>query len=70
MHSHAKLLKALRGQGYSFKRRATRTEIYKKKGSVDRITLSINKTHDPNYCMMILRKAGMSDAEVEAFLAN
>ena len=70
MHSHKKLLDAVRSLGYEFKRRTKRVDIYRQRGTGKRISLSIRKLHSPEYCMTILRQAGMDQADVEAFLGN
>ena len=70
MYPRKKLLDAVRGLDYEFKRRANRVEIYRQNGTGKLISLSVRKQHSPEYCRMILRGAGLDEAGIEAFLGN
>jgi len=62
------LLNRLRALGFSFKRQTERVAIYKQKGKTRRVTVSKRNAHDANYVRIVLRMAGMSPDEIEAFI--
>ncbi len=64
------LLNALRSLGYSFKRQTERVAIYKQKGSTRRVSVSKRNAHDPDYCRIVLKMAGMVPGDVEAFIQS
>ena len=66
MLSNQLLLKGLRSQGYTFKRRGANMDIWKRKGSVDRLMVFRRKEHDPLYVIRTLQQAGMSTEDIEA----
>ena len=70
MVSRDALLNALRSLDYGFKKGTEKSEIWKKKGQTDRLTISKHKVHDPKYAQTVLRKAGMSDDQISNFIAS
>ena len=65
MISNGSLLSALRSLGYRFKRQAKRVAIWEKPGGVDRLTISLRKSHDRSYAATVLRMAGASDEMIQ-----
>jgi hypothetical protein len=68
--SHDALREAIRSLGYTFKRQADRVEIYKQRGSIKRVELRRVDLHDENAARSVLRQAGMSGEDIEAFISN
>lgn len=70
MIQRSALINAVREYGYGFKKRAQRTEIWKKAGSTDRIHITRRKLLAPEDARYILQRAGMPIDDVERFLAQ
>ena len=68
MIPHDAVLNALRKLNFSFKRQTDRVDLYKQKGTPRRVTLNRNAMHDPMYVRILLKQAGMSEADIEAFI--
>ncbi len=64
------LINRLRESGYEFKRQADRVMIYKKKGGTSRVTVRRKDMLDVSYVQVILKQAGLSQAEIEKFIAT
>lgn len=66
--SRAQVMARLRDAGWGFHRRAKRVEIWKKRGSPDRITLPTNDLLDAALCRAILHEAGLRPHQIESFI--
>jgi hypothetical protein len=64
------LINAIRSKGFTFKRHADRVEIYKQRGTTQRVMLRHNALHDPEYAKVILRQAGFTDIEINVFVSQ
>jgi len=70
MIQRSALINAVREYGYRFKKRAQRTEIWKKAGSTERIHITRRKSLAAEDARYILLRVGMSLSDVERFLAQ
>jgi len=70
MIQRSALINAIREYGFRFKRRAQRTELYKKAGSTDRLHITRRRSIAPEDARYILLRAGMPLEDVERFLAR
>lgn len=62
------LTNRLRQAGYTFKRQTDRMMIWKQKGSTRRVMVRRNRDHDDDAVRVLLRQAGLSPDEIEAFI--
>jgi len=67
--SREQLLTRVREEGYSFKRQTDKVDLYRKKGSTDRITIDRNKSFEESYVRVVLKQAGLTDEDITALLA-
>ena len=70
MIPHDALVNALRSLKFRFKRQADRVEIYKQSGTTRRVQLRRHDLHDETAARTVLRQAGMSDTDIDAFVAS
>ena len=68
MVANSVLLKGLRSLGYSFKKAGKRTDIYKKSGFTDRVTISRRSIHSREYVDGVLAKCGMTGSDIVKLL--
>ena len=59
------LITLLRALGFHFKRRGPKTDLWKKRGALDRLSVHRRKRHDLDYVRSLLRSADLSDASVD-----
>jgi hypothetical protein len=64
------LINALRSLKFKFKRQADRVEIWKQSGSTCRVEVRRHDYHDETAVRIILKHAGMPDAEIQAFIES
>ena len=66
------LVKALRGLGYKYHNRckSEKHEIYRKKGTTDRVLLKRTKEFPKSYAVQILKQAGMDVDDIISFTNN
>jgi len=62
------LMNCLRRHGWTFKRQGNRWDIWKKKGSTDRIAIPRSRFIDSRVAITILGQAGLSPQQIEEFL--
>lgn len=63
------LINALRSLKYEYKTQADRTLLYKQRGTANRVSVRRVDMHDDKAARATLRLAGMSEAEIERFIA-
>lgn len=68
--SREQVIKCLRDAGWGFKRKGKINELWKRKGSTDRISLPTNKKLPVAMVRTILIQAGLSVGDIEAFLKD
>ena len=64
------LINALRSLKFRYKTQTDRVAIYKQRGTTLRVSVRRNQIHDDFYAQTILRQAGMSGEEIDAFLSE
>jgi hypothetical protein len=64
------LVNRIRAEGFTYKTRSDRMEIYKRRGSTQRIFIRRHNNHDPEYAAVILRQAGIEAGEILRFLGE
>ena len=70
MVPNAALLKAIRSQGFEFKRQGPRVNIWKKPGSTVRLTVPRRSAHEPLAAVRLLQQAGMDQADIDKIVAG
>ena len=55
---------------YTFKDQTQRVAIYKQRGTTNRAAIKKAAEHTPEYAAAVLRHAGMSEEDIEQFLAE
>lgn len=68
--SREQVINRLREAGWSFKRQASRVEIYKKKGSAQRLSVAHRKQLELPYVRIVLQQAGLTKHQIERFIAG
>ena len=63
------LLNKIRELGFGYKKRQRRTDLWRKKGATNRITLPLTEELDDSYVRSVLRQNGQSEEEINRFLA-
>jgi hypothetical protein len=61
--------KIRRDLGYSYKNQQLRTQLWKKKGTTERMFVPLADLLEEDYVTGALRQAGVPDAEIKSFLA-
>jgi len=69
MISRQQVMARLREANYTFVERAKHTELWRKKGSVERVFLTRRDYLDDEEVIVVLTQAGLSQQQVQAFLA-
>ena len=64
------LINAIRSLNFTFKDQTDRVEIWKKRGSTDRVEIRRRDLHDPLAVRIILRQAGMAAGDIELFIQS
>lgn len=70
MISNEALTNAVRSLNFTFKKQTDRMMIWRKRGSPLRVQIRRNAYHTAEYAGTVLRQAGMSADEIEAFLRS
>lgn len=70
MVPHEALIKALRSRGYSYKGQSDRVTMWKRPGSAKRIMVRKHSSHSEEAARSWLKQAGMSDDEIDRFIAS
>lgn len=65
-----KLINALRSLDFHHKRQTERINLYKKRGSPDRVEVRKRDYQEVETAKGILRRAGMDQEEIEKFIAE
>lgn len=60
----------IRELGYSYKSQQLRTQLWKKKGSTQRMFVPLAKLLEDDYVIGALRQAGVPENEIRSFLAS
>lgn len=68
MVSNRALANELKRREFVFRRETRKVRLYKRKNSRERIHVSRARNHSPDYATMILRQAGLSEEEIDAFI--
>lgn len=68
--SREQLINRIRDVGYRFDRRGKNNELYKKNGSPLRLGIPFKNSYTEPVVRSVLRDAGLSDTEIEAFWAS
>ena len=68
MISNKQLREAIQAKGFRFLCETVRSQTYKKKGGLDRLTVSKNAFHQEKVVKSVLRGAGYTDTEIQLFL--
>ncbi len=55
---------------YSYKTRQKRTDLWRKKGTTDYMSVPLTQKLEDQYVRNALRQAGFSTEEIESFLAS
>jgi hypothetical protein len=67
---HEKLINALRSKKFEFKRQSDRVDIYKQKGTAQRVFIKRNAMHSEDYATVLLRQMGFTPSEIDKFVAE
>jgi hypothetical protein len=70
MISRQQVVNRLRLANYSFKQRGKRVEIYRQKGSKQRVSLSLRDYCDEKYVTVVLAQAGLSQNQIDEFIKS
>lgn len=70
MIPHEALRAAIRSKGFRYKDQRDRVELWKQAGTTKRVELRRVDLHDARYARAVLRQAGMSAEEIDAFIAE
>jgi hypothetical protein len=55
---------------YHYKKQQAHTQLWKKKGTTDRMFVPLAQLLEDDYVMGALRQAGIPDQEIKSFLAS
>lgn len=69
MIQREQVINRLREANYSFSRQADRVEIWRQRGTGQRVNVARRDLLDEKYVQIVLKQAGLSDQEIRAFLA-
>lgn len=69
MIQREQVINRLREANYSFSRQADRVEIWRQRGTGQRVNVARRDLLDEKYVQIVLKQAGLSDHEIRAFLA-
>lgn len=70
MISRQQVVNRLRTENYTFKKRGKRVEIYRQKGSKQRVVLSLRDFYDEKYVGIVLGQAGLSVDQIAEFIKS
>jgi hypothetical protein len=60
----------IRELGYSYKAQQVHTQLWKKKGTTQRVFVPLAKLLEDDYVTGALRQAGVPDLDIKSFLAS
>lgn len=60
----------LRAHNFTFKRQSDRMMLWRQRGSQRRVQVRRNGSHDPDYVKTLLRQAGLTIEEIDAFFRS
>lgn len=69
MISREQIYRRLRDDGWKFKRRAKRVEIWKKPGDPQRLTVPLCDHYEESLARVVLSQAGLTADAINAFIA-
>ena len=62
------VVNCLRGANYKFQRKADRVEIYRQRGTGQRVNLSLRDLCSEEYVRIVLSQAGLKVRQIDEFL--
>ena len=66
--SRQQVVTRLRLAGWGYDRKGKHVELWRKKGSVDRLILPFRNTYPESVLVPVFRNAGLSQSEIDEFL--